>query len=347
MNRPLITVRSMLPLLLLVATVWLAVRIWSVLVLIAISFVFAAALLPWVDWLVAHHIRRGLAVALTALLLLAGAALVVLVVAPVLVAQVQNLADQAPDLRDRAVAALRARGLKDAADQLAELRPSDLVRPGTLAGAGRRAFGIVSTVVTIVVLTAYLLLDAHRIKQFVLYLTPEPYHGHVDYLESELQHVVGGYVRGQVTTSLCIGVFTFVLLSILGVPNALALGILAAIADVVPIIGVFLLVVPTAAAALPVSLTAAIIVAAAMTAYTWFENNVLVQWVYGRTLDLPASAILVGLLVGGALLGVAGALLSLPGAATTAVLIRYFKDARAGRIPPAPNAAPSAGSDRR
>jgi predicted PurR-regulated permease PerM len=149
----------------------------------------------------------------------------------------------------------------------------------------------------------------------------------------KLQQVVGGYARGQVITSLCIMAFTFVMLVILRVPNALALSALAFLGDMIPIVGVFVIIVPTALAAWQVSTASAVIVVVLLILYTQFENKVLVQRVYGATLNLPSTAVLLGLMVGGQLFGAVGALLSLPVTASLAVLTRYWHDVRAGHDP--------------
>src|SRR5262249_55478208 len=158
-------------------------------------------------------------------------------------------------------------------------------------------------------------------------------HARARYLMHQLQQVVGGYVRGQAITSLCIMAFTFVMLVILRVPNALALSVLAFLGDMVPVVGVFLIIVPAALAALQVSTATAVIVVVLLILYTQFENNILVQRVYGATLNLPSTAVLLGIMVGGELFGVVGALLSLPATASLAVLTRYWHDVPAGHDP--------------
>ena len=214
-----------------------------------------------------------------------------------------------------------------------QFNPQRLAEPGKGAGAGRRAFGVLTTLFTILVLTAYILFDARRIERFVYFATPAAYHDHVRNLLVALHRVVGGYIRGQVVTSAAITAFTLVLLLALGIPNAMALVVLAAIADMVPMIGVVLVVAPSTAAACSESVPKAIIVAGALLAYQEFENRILVQRVYGATLRLPAVVVLLALLIGAELFGVAGALLSLPAAAAVRTFIEYGNEVRKGNIP--------------
>lgn len=318
-----------------VAGVWLAARLWPVVLLTVVSLMFAAALLPFVEWLVRHGASRAVAVLVVLVVLLVILVLIGLVVVPVVVEQARALIDRLPELRQRAVDLLNRRGAQDLARQVQEYDPSTILGPGQLAGAGRQILSIVTGTVSILVLTSYIMFDARRIEKFVYFSTPERYHIHIRNLLTALQRVVGGYIRGQLITSGFIASFTYLTLTVLGIPNALALAVLAGVADMVPMIGVFLAVGPATLAALSVSLPKAVIVAAALLVYQEFENRVLVQRVYGATLRLPAVAVLLALLIGAELLGIAGALLSLPAAAAVRVFIEYGYDVRRGAIPSA------------
>jgi predicted PurR-regulated permease PerM len=105
------------------------------------------------------------------------------------------------------------------------------------------------------------------------------------------------------------------------VPNALALALIAGLADVLPYVGVFLSIGPAAIAALAVGPAIAIIVIVALLLYEEFESRFLVPRIYGRALRLPSSVVLFSLLVGGTLMGIVGALLALPVAAAIRMLI--------------------------
>ncbi|MES1188147.1 MAG: AI-2E family transporter, partial [Myxococcales bacterium] len=105
----------------------------------------------------------------------------------------------------------------------------------------------------------------------------------------------------------------------------LALGVLAGLADVLPYVGVLLAVGPAAAAAVSHGPVTVGIVVVAMLAYEEFESRVLVPKIYGRALKLPPSIVLFALLVGGTLLGVAGAFLALPVAAALRMLVEELR----------------------
>lgn len=324
-----ISVRGLVGIAAVVAGTWLFAQLWPVLLLFTVSLMFAAALLPFVEWQVRHGAGRAVAVLVVVLLLFLATALIGLLVVPVVVEQARALVERLPELREQAARALDRHGADELARRLREFSPGQLVGPATVAGAGRRVLDVFTSVITVLVLTAYILFDARRIERFLYFATPVTWHMHIRALLAQLQRVVGGYIRGQLLTSGFITVFAFVTLSALAIPNAVALAVLAGIADMVPVIGVFFVVGPATLAALSISLPRAIAVAALLVAYQEFENRVLVQRVYGATLRLPAVAVLMALLVGADLFGVMGALLSLPAAAIR-VLIEYGNAVRRG-----------------
>jgi predicted PurR-regulated permease PerM len=142
---------------------------------------------------------------------------------------------------------------------------------------------------------------------------------------ASLETIVGSYIRGQMLTSLLMSVFTFVLLTACGVKNALALAVFAGLADVLPYIGPVLSVGPAVLAALPRGTVIAVVVFVAMSAYEEFESRVLIPRIYGRALRLPSSVVLFALLAGGTLMGILGALLALPVAATVMMLVEELR----------------------
>lgn len=305
------------------AGLWLLVQLWPVVLLFVVSMMFAAAVSPPVEWLM----RRGRSRTFSVLLVMFGViwAVVVcaLVVVPAVIEEGRHLVEQLPLLRSHASHLLGRAGAANLAEQVRYGELSDLVGSGALAGAGRRVLNVFTATVTILVLTTYILLDARHIEQFVYWVTPSCYHLHIRHLTRALRRVVGGYILGQALTSGFIATFTFLTLLAVGVPNALALAVLAGIADLIPMIGVFIAVIPATLAALSVSIPKALIVAGALMFYQELENRILVQRIYGATLRLPAVVVLLSLLIGAELLGVAGALLSLPAASTLRVLIEY------------------------
>jgi len=165
------------------------------------------------------------------------------------------------------------------------------------------------------------MIDRDRLRGWLFAAVPRSHHIRLARVMMNLETIVGAYIRGQLITCLLIAVFSFVLLVACGVPNAMALAVFAGVADVLPYIGAFLSIGPMVIAALvrgPVIVTVVLLI---MLAYEEFESRVLVPRIYGRALRLPSSIVLFALLAGGTLMGILGALLALPVAATIMMLI--------------------------
>ena len=325
-----ISVRSVLTVLVAALSVWLFVQLWPVVLLLVTSLMLTSALMPVVDRLQRFGLPRGVAVLLLVLVLFAAVLVIGFAMVPTIYAQVARVIERLPDLRERGMEFLIERGATKLAEDIRTFDPSSYLGSYLLT-IGSQAFGALVTAFTLIVLTAYMLIDVHRLRRAVYAVAPPNWHRHIDALTNALNDVVGGYIRGQLTMSLCISLFTLVLFIALGLESPAAFAIFAAIADCIPVIGVYVLVTPLAIAGASEELWKGAAVAVALVLYTQFENQFLVQFVYGKTLDLPAVVVFVGILVGGSLFGVAGALLSLPATAAVKVIAQYWLDVRNAR----------------
>lgn len=310
--------------------------IWTILfdvvLLLLVSAIFLAALEPIVERIERSGLPRGVAVLTIMLIFASAVALVAFLIVPALFTQIADLVSNLPDTVDQLRNMLQRRGLNQFNSQLDQFQvPDNLARH--VLSAGTAALSFLVAALTVVIVTTYLILDARRMDQLLYDKLPRKYHHHARYMLATLQEVVGGYIRGQVLTSAIITGFALVILLVLRVPNPLPLALLAGVGDVIPVIGIIVIVVPLALAALTVSVQAGIIIAIAMMIYVWVENNILVPRIYGETLSMPPLVIFLSLIVGGKLLGFAGALLSLPLAAAFRVAIAYAWDIHTGRVP--------------
>jgi predicted PurR-regulated permease PerM len=140
----------------------------------------------------------------------------------------------------------------------------------------------------------------------------------------EISKAVSAYVLGQLILSTSFGIFTFIVLTLVGVEQALFLALLAAFMDAIPMIGVILATIPAVLLALTVSVPAAIIVFVAYIVYQQIENYVISPRVFGDRLKLSPFAILMAVLIGAELLGVLGVLMALPLAAAVPAIERIW-----------------------
>jgi predicted PurR-regulated permease PerM len=184
-----------------------------------------------------------------------------------------------------------------------------------LVGYAPRAVMTLGWAVTALFLAFYILADGKRTQGVLYAVVPREYHMRLARIIQNLEVIVGGYMRGQLITCVAIGVFTFLLLAVLKVPNALSIALFAAVADLIPFIGGLLATAPAVLSALSLGLPAGLVVLAALFIYQEFENRILIPKVYGHVLRLSSTAVVLALLAGGILYGVIGALLALPIAA--------------------------------
>jgi putative heme transporter len=324
-----LSLRSVFAIIAIVAGLWLLARLWQIVLVIIIGVVLAGSFSPVVDWLEKRRVPRGVGLGLILLLLLGGVVGIGVLVIPALLGQVVGAVRNAPETQARIAEFLATAPdpLHTYAATVRDFHPErylDPVRDYAVAYAPK-AVEIIAYGITTVVLAFYLIADRERVLGSTYALLPRRYHVRTARVLLDMERVVGGYVRGQAITSLSMGVFVFVLLTVLGVPNALPLAIFAALTDLVPFIGGILAAVPAILTALTISPTTAVIVWIAIFIYQQFEDRILIPRVYGHTLRLSPVAVLIALLVGGTLLGIVGALLALPIAAGIRVLIQDLR----------------------
>ncbi len=318
--------------------VWLAFKLTSVLVVIAVALVLAGTLNPLVEWLEHRGLRRGRALVLLFIALSMALGALILLTFPPLIFQLLHLIEEAPRTRDQLVVMMQERGWSTSLIASAKALPLNDVA----VNAGARLITYSSQVLTVLgfavstlFLAIYLLSDPIRAKGLLYALVPRSHHVKLARILIELQTIVGGYMRGQLITSVAIGVFVFVLLTAFGVEDALALALFAAVTDVIPFIGGYIASLPViaAVAASGGGMAAIIGVAVVLVLYQEFESRLLVPRVYGRVLRLPPTIVIVALLVGGTLMGMFGALLALPIAAGLQMLLRELRVALPGESP--------------
>jgi predicted PurR-regulated permease PerM len=188
-----------------------------------------------------------------------------------------------------------------------------------------RVFDVVAYGLSALFLGLYIIIDRDRLRGGLFALVPRSHHIRLSRVMMNIETIVGAYIRGQMFTCLLMALFVYGLLRACDVENALALAAFAGLADVLPYIGPLLSVGPAVLAALSRGPVVTIVVLVLMLAYEEFESRVLVPRIYGRALRLPSSVVLFALLAGGTLMGILGALLALPVAATMMMLIEELR----------------------
>jgi predicted PurR-regulated permease PerM len=311
-----------------IAAVWLALQLWKVVLVLLVALVLVGTFDPLVAWLERRGVGRGRALAMIFLLITLAVVAVLLLTIPPLLNQLQHIVDNAPAERHKVVELLSRYKLgAPFADTLRQVQLDKLEKRAgdALLSASGDILAAIGYAVTTLFLALYLLADPNRAKSLVFLLVPRHHHVKLARIMLEMKVIVGGYMRGQAITSVAITIFTFGLLTAFHVEDALALAVFAGLTDVIPFVGGYVASAPAIMSVSGNGTAAILIVAGAMFLYQEFESRVLVPRVYGRTLRLPPALVLMALLVGGALLGILGALLALPVAAGLQMIVRELR----------------------
>jgi len=323
-----ISPKTMVLLVLVVASLWLLIRLWPVLLVLVAALLVAGTLSPAVRWLEEKRVRRGFGIAIVFTVFSILALLVVVLTIPALMSQAETLLKNEPALRARLADYLAGYPLSaPLATWLRSLKADALTGAlGAMAfDFSLRVFIVVAYGLSALFLGLYIIIDRDRLRGGLFALVPRSHHIRLSRIMMNLETIVVAYIRGQVVTCLLMALFAFGLLKVCGVENALALAAFAGLADVLPYIGPLFSVGPAVLAALSRGPIVAVVVLVLMLAYEEFESRVLVPRIYGRALRLPSSVVLFALLAGGTLMGILGALLALPVAATVMMLINELR----------------------
>jgi predicted PurR-regulated permease PerM len=187
----------------------------------------------------------------------------------------------------------------------------------------------VAATVTIVFMTLFMLLEGPTWVGRIVGVFPETQQPRVQRVLGDVYRTVGGYVSGNLLISVIAGVSSGILLWIVGVPYAAALGLLVALLDLIPLAGATIAAIILVLVAIAASgVTEAVIVAIFFVVYQQLENHILQPLVYGRTVQLSPLAVLVSVLIGAQIAGVLGALAAIPVAGTVQVLLLEWRRSR-------------------
>jgi predicted PurR-regulated permease PerM len=304
----------------------LVVKARSVLILIGLAMFIAAGLNPVVEWLCRHRVPRWAAVVTVIAGVVAVIAGFLAAAIPPLTAQTTALVHQMPhymhQLQDHnsALGRLNTRyHIQQRITSLITTKGSSLI--GGVIGAGALVLSAASSMLLVLVLSVYFLASLPQTKLFAYRLVPHSRRPRVILIGDEILAKVGGYMLGNILTSVIAGLGTFAWMIAFGIPYPILLALLVTLLDLVPVIGSTIGGAVVTLVALTVSLPVAIGTLAFYIGYRLAEDYLIVPRVMGRTVQIPAIVSMVAVLVGGVLLGIVGALIAIPVAAAIRVLL--------------------------
>lgn len=304
------------------AIVEAVIKASGVLILILVAAFFAVGLDPVVTWLTDRGWRRGVAVAAVLLAALGVLALFIATAVPAISTEYNSLHKNVPEYLHRLQR--RHDSIGDLARKV-HISSKQISQALSYKGVVSLSKTILSTVVstlTIIVLACYFLANLPAIKRAAYRMVPRTRRARVGLLSDEVLRLVGGYLLGNVITSMIAGAAMTVFLLSIGVPDAVFLGLLVALFDLIPMIGAPVAGVIVALIALSVSLPTAIGTVAFTIVFRLVEDYLLSPRVMKKTVEVAPILTVVSVLIGGALLGIVGALIAVPVAAALDLIRR-------------------------
>jgi predicted PurR-regulated permease PerM len=327
---------------------------WHVLTWILIAVLLAAALNPAVEALERRGMTRLWGASVVFVAALAAVTGIGFLVIPPVVTQVADFIDAVPDFIDDITAGRGPLGFLQEDYQIVD-RIRDAIEDRGAAGVlglSEPVLDVVRSVVTAVVgtitvvfLTYFMLLEGPRTIERTLALLPDGTRVRYERVGREIYRTISGYVTGNLLISLVAGTAATIVLFAVGSDYAIALGLVVAILDLVPLAGATLgAILVSTVVLIETDWLRCLIVIAFLVAYQQFENHVLQPLVYGRTVQLSPLAVLCAVLIGAELAGILGALVAIPVAGSLLAVGREVLEYRrevAANAPPGdePNSA--------
>lgn len=313
----------------------------QVLTWVLISLFFALALNPAVDWLQRRGVRRrAYAVGLVYVATFAAIALIGYIFIPPLIDQVNHFVNRIPDYIHDLTKGRGKLGFLETKYHIVEKVKKSLKEGGAtkLFGLKGTAISITKSVVTLVVaavsitfMTFFMLLEGPAWVERFYSLLPEHSEARWRMVGRDMYRTVGGYVFGNIVISVIAGGSAAIVLYIMGVPLAAALGLLVGLFDLVPLAGATIALIIVGSVSFLHSIPAGIVVVAFFIVYQQIENHLLQPVIYGKTVKLSPLAVLIAVLIGAELAGIIGALAAIPIAGAIQIVLRDLLQARAHR----------------
>jgi predicted PurR-regulated permease PerM len=307
----------------------LLLSVSGILVLVVVALFLAAGLNPLVVLLGRHGLSRAWAVVAVIAGVLAVLTLFLFALVPVIADQVSAIINNAPGYFET----LRRNHTVQQLDDQFNIfqRAQDFVQKGSfgtqvfggVVGVGMRVLSLLANAFIVTVLTLYFLATLPTIKRAIYQLAPASRRDKVRDLGDQIISNVGSYVSGAFVVGLCAGLSSLIFLFIVGLGQyAVALALVVALLDVIPMIGATLGAVVVTAIGFATDPKVGLACLIFYVVYQQVENYLIYPRVMSRSVDIPGSLIVIAALIGAGLLGVVGALLAIPTAAALLLILR-------------------------
>ena len=318
---------------------------WRVITWILIALFLSLALNPAVEFFERRGLKRVVASLVVFLLaLIAFAALGALLIPP-LIDQVEEFADAVPGFVEDLTAGRGPLGflqddyqIVDKVQEAVEDQGAGGILGVTNASlaVARGVVSFIIGVVTIAFLTVFMLIEGPRMLERFRDSLPEHMKPRFERMGGDIYRTVGGYVGGNLAISLIAGIASAIVLFALGSSYAIALAVVVALLDLIPLAGATIAaVIVSTIAFIELGWVKGVIVIAFFVLYQQLENHILQPVIYGRTVQLSPLTVLIAILIGAELVGILGALAAIPVAGIIQAIFREVLRWRREAILPA------------
>lgn len=302
----------------------LIIELKEVLIIFFLSYTIMAALIPFARFFQSRGLPKTIAVLITYLFFVIFIIMLIVPLVPFFAKQVQSLVINFPKYTSQAALTL---GINASDIQIKEMVTSEL---STLQNNAfivtSKVFGGFFSMLAVIVISFYLSLNHYGIRKNITGWFSKNTQEKVNQTIDKVEDKLGSWVRGQVVLSLSIGILTGIALSILGLNYILPLAVIAGILEIIPTIGPILSAVPAVIVALVISPTLALSVIIVYILVQFFENHVLVPNIMQKSVGLNPVVIIMTIMIGGKLLGILGALLSIPFVSMLIIIFNSSKE---------------------
>lgn len=306
---------------------WFLYVVRDLVIILVGAVVVAAAIEPLANRLQRYRMPRALSVLLVYIVVLAIVAAAMTILVPVLAEQIIQLAGAVPHALT-VVQSWAGQTLLPSGTVVSQLQ-SALGRFGAELGniglnvvqQTRTVFTGLVSVLLVFVIALYLVMESNALGKFFRIVVPKEHHQYVDHVISRVHYKVGRWVLGQVTLAVIMGVVVTIGLWLLGVPYALALGLLVGIFELVPVIGPIIAAIPGVIIAFTQSWWLGVVVLVFYILVQQAENHILIPNVMSRVTGLNPIVTLLAVLLGARLFGIAGIILAVPVATIMDILL--------------------------
>lgn len=297
-------------------------EIRGILLIVFAAFIIMSSVYPFVDFLKKYRVPVVISAALAYVVIIGLIVLLIIPILPLFISQVQELLNTLPKYLSNLSTGL---GFKISNEEISStiIQSIGSIGQRALAATGQ-VFGGLFSIITMIIISFYMLLDRERLENSLSNLFPSRYNNKAAKTINQVEEKLGYWLRGQVVLSFSVGLLTWVALTVLGIPFALPLAILAGFLEIVPTLGPILAAIPAIIVGLSISPFAVGSIIVAYILIQLAENNLLVPLIMQKAVGLNPIIVILVILIGASLFGLIGALLAVPFVSALILVLKAF-----------------------